>query len=495
MANDNIHFYIPAEIQKAVDSNGQEVMKFKGIASTSQEDSQEEYLDPSGFDLSSFRFVNWNHLGSKNSAAIIGEPTLAKITKGNELYVEGVLFPEVDMAKATWALMKALQNSPSGNKLGISVEGKALARDPNNPKKITKARITSIALCEVPINGGTWADILKGEMPEDEEEINEDTQKAMTAAEGDNVTSKESVENTPKNLCLKKSDVFEQIQNRFPTIDVEKAKSVYQLIEKISTMETNENKISEETISKAFEILNLATTDISKGEKTEPKKEDEEDADEKEMTGKASEKCKMMKSEGKTDDEIKATLIKKGFGETIISKAFKSLEEVVIEKSEKPVISKKEVLELVKAELGTLNQKFDAVNTILKAQIVEKDELKKSLDAVVLENAGLKTKIETIEKTPIGHKSILSKSYTDRSFGNGATQGETKNEGQKFNMYNPADRHALKTVLLDKSIVKGELVDESLANMAQHIEIAGNLEKSEDVQILLAKGIEVVYEK
>lgn len=502
MANDNIHFYIPAEIEKATDSKGQEVMMFKGIASTSDTDSQEESLDPSTFDLRESLWINWNHAASKDPAAIIGETTKKEITSNNELYIEGILYNDVPAAKATYTLMKALQNSPSGNKLGISIEGKVVKRaseDKKNPlyNKILKARISGAALCPVPINGRTWADIRKGELSSEEEaEYDEDTKKAMTAAEGDNVTSKESLEGTEKKY-LKKSEIYEQIQNRFPTIDVEKAKSVYQLIEKISTMaKTEENKTSptNEDITKAFEILNLVSekqTEISKGEKQGSK--EDEDEDEKEMVKKAEGKCKLLKSEGKTDDEITSTLIKKGFGETVISKAIKNLEGVIVEKSTTPSLSKEEVSELLKAELSIYNQKFDAVNTILKAQIEEKDELKKSLQTFTVENEALKKKIEVIEKTPIAPKSILSKSYTDRSFA--GQQEEGKVENQKFNMYSAADRNALKTVLLDKAIVKGEIVDEGMANMAQHIEIAGNLEKSEDVQILASKGIEVVYEK
>jgi len=111
--NDNkFKFFLPADIEKATSDKGVEVMKVKGIASTANTDSQNEALSPSGMDLKDFKWINWNHHGSKDPSTIIGEPTKAEVTKSNELYIEGVLYPEVPMAKTVWGLMKALK-SPS----------------------------------------------------------------------------------------------------------------------------------------------------------------------------------------------------------------------------------------------------------------------------------------------------------------------------------------------------------------------------------------------
>jgi len=503
MANDKFKFFLPAELVKASDNKGQEVMMFKGIASTSDKDSQDESLDPSTFDLRESLWINWNHASSKDPSTIIGETTKKEITANNELYIEGYLYPEVPAAKATYTLMKALHNSPSGNKLGISVEGKVIKRaseDKNSPlyNKILKAKISGAALCPVPINGRTWADILKGEIDSEEEEFDEETQKAMTAADGDGVTSKESIEGAKKEL--KKSEIFEQIRNHFPEIDIEKAKSVYQIIEKISTMENKEKKITDETLSKAFQILGLAkeaesaegaaaatpaiSTTISKSEGA-----DDEDEDEKEMVEKAGEKCKVMKSEGKTDEEIKNTLIKKGFGEAVITKALNASPKV-------DGLSKSEVANIVKSALAPYVEKIDAITKVIANQHEENENLKKSVETISLEKKGLEDKLEAISKQSNGPKSFISKSYTDRPFNATGEQSNSSNSTTtKFNINNPLDRKNLKAVLLDKSgIMKGEKFDENLAGIAQDVELTGKIHKSQDLLILKNHGIEIVTE-
>ena len=515
---DSFKFYVPCDIEKAADSSGKEVMRFKGIASTSEQDSQGEFLDPSGFDLSSFKYVNYNHHGSKDPATIIGEPTKAVITKDNQFYVEGILFPEVSMAKSTWSLMKALQNSKSGNKLGISVEGKAIARGCGpefldeaktikNPSfslskwnRITKARITSIALCPVPINGGTWADIMKGEMPDDEEEYDEETQKALTAEAGEFVTSKEDVETekNKKRVSLKKGEVFEKIFDLSPSITIEKAKSVYLLIERIANMNT-EKEIKDETISKAFEILDLASDAISKAAKDadklekEKKDKEEEDEDEKEMVKKASSTCKVMKAEGKDKEMIKAAMLKKGYGEKVIEKAMK--EDPTEEKKEESV-SKSEIAEIFKAETESLvksfDDKFKSLGTILKHVTEENGEIKKSLESSLVENKELKDKLTTILSQPVGGKSIISKSYSTR-FGDEKAEGSKSN--RKFNIKNASDRITLKNIVTELSgINKGDgQFDVGLTQIASEIEITKSLSPS-SLGRLKAMEFEIVAE-
>jgi hypothetical protein len=60
--------------------------------------------------------------------------------------------------------LKALEMLASGTdrKPGFSVEGRALERDKNNPKKVTKALITNVAMTMTPVNANSFADIVKG---------------------------------------------------------------------------------------------------------------------------------------------------------------------------------------------------------------------------------------------------------------------------------------------------------------------------------------------
>lgn len=489
--DEKFKFYLPADLIKSgTDSSGQEVMKIKGIASTSDKDSQGEFLDPSGFDLTSFRWLNWNHKGKDDPATIIGEPTLATITPNNELYIEGVLYPELPMAKATFSLMKALNNSPNGNKLSLSVEGKVIQRASNDKKsplynRILKSKITAVALCPIPINGNTWTDLItKGVTGEDkkedvEEEYDEDTKKAIMAA-GSTIT-KEDVEGVIKKPALRKSDIYDRIFTQYPSLDIEKAKSVYLLIEKIATMENEAKTVSDETIKKSFEILNLASEEISKATKPEEvitKAADDTDDEEedKEMYEKSVKAAKEFKKGGMDKEAIKAKLLKKGYGDKMVSKAIAKAEEEEdeekeVKKSEPETLAPSVDFEaLIKSQTASLDKKFQALGTILKSQSDENAELKKSLEIALEANADLKKDIEKAFAQPVGRKSVITKSFSEKF--------EKSSDGKyTYNISSAQDRKALQAKILDLSgINKGDgNFDQSLAKMAQDIELVKGL--------------------
>lgn len=158
-------FWVPAEIEKGKkDAKGKEKWKFKGIASTADVDTDGEVLQPEGFDLSYFLsdgFVNWNHQSKNNPSAIIGEPTMAEVVPEG-LYVETELYQDSLVASSVWDLGKILDKASSNRKLGFSIEGKVVERDPNDDKKVTKAKITGLAITPSPKNKSTFADIVKG---------------------------------------------------------------------------------------------------------------------------------------------------------------------------------------------------------------------------------------------------------------------------------------------------------------------------------------------
>jgi hypothetical protein len=155
----DFNFFVPFEtIEKGTDNKGTEVYKFKGVASDGTEDTDGEFLDPNGFDLSNFTTVNWNHM--QEPKYIIGEPT-KHVLKNGKLEVEGIIYPESEVGQQVIDLMKTMKKSSEiGNRLGISVEGKALVRDSINPKRVTKAKITGFAICPHPKNPNTWADLI-----------------------------------------------------------------------------------------------------------------------------------------------------------------------------------------------------------------------------------------------------------------------------------------------------------------------------------------------
>ena len=106
-------FWCPVDIKKAIDDKtGEEIMLLGGIASTADEDSDGEFLDPKGFDIKPLMekgLVNWHHQAKTNPGTIVGEPTKAEIRKEG-LYIETKLYPSSPVAVDIWNLAKTLES-------------------------------------------------------------------------------------------------------------------------------------------------------------------------------------------------------------------------------------------------------------------------------------------------------------------------------------------------------------------------------------------------
>ena len=229
--NEKFTFWCP--LQKSEDAidptTGEVVMKLGGIASTSDEDSDGEFLDPKGFDIKPLLnngVVNWHHQAKEHPDTIIGEPTKAEI-RPEGLYIETTLYPSSKVANDVWQLANILEKDSKTRRLGYSIEGKVLKRksnDKSNPdyNHIDKAVITGVAITHMPKNPKTFASIIKGEI----DTINERNE-----------------EQEP----LSKSEVIDDIFKRLPNISIEKAKQVFTLIKNIA-MKNNKKNITEEDL-------------------------------------------------------------------------------------------------------------------------------------------------------------------------------------------------------------------------------------------------------
>lgn len=166
----DFNFFVPlSDIKKSKDKAGNEVMIVEGIASTDDEDAEDEVLLPDGYILDRFKsmgFINWNHMAKSDPSKIIGEPIDCYV-RNNKFYIKGMLYPDQKQARDTYNLMQTLKKSGSDRKLGWSIEGKALQRDPHNPKRITRALITGVAITPTPVNGNTFVDLVKGVQEQD----------------------------------------------------------------------------------------------------------------------------------------------------------------------------------------------------------------------------------------------------------------------------------------------------------------------------------------
>lgn len=188
--DDKFEFHVPVEIKKSGSGNNGK-MVLGGIASTADKDREGENLIPEGFDykfLLDSGYINWHHQAAKNPEAIIGEPTGAKLIKGKGLYIEAELYRDSEMAKKAYSLAQVLNKNSQRRKLGWSIEGKVLERDPNNPNKVLKARITGVALTHMPINPKTFVTIMKAMSSSDVDDYLENTED-YTAKEAEQGTA------------------------------------------------------------------------------------------------------------------------------------------------------------------------------------------------------------------------------------------------------------------------------------------------------------------
>lgn len=189
----DFRFYVPIDdklIEKAANKTEKtgryDKMQIEGIASSNDEDSDEEILEPKGFDLSRFLkigYINWDHQLKTDPTALLGEPIEAKIVN-NKFYVKAKLYKDSPKARDLWDTMIMLKNSGSTRSMGFSIEGKALERSDSNPKHVTKALITGLAVTPSPKCESTYADIVKGNFSK----INREIKKSFTESNGGKIT-------------------------------------------------------------------------------------------------------------------------------------------------------------------------------------------------------------------------------------------------------------------------------------------------------------------
>lgn len=477
-------------------SNGQPKMLIKGIASTASVDSQGESLDPRGFDLSNFKWINWNHQGKDNPAAIIGEPTKAEITKANELYIEGELFEDMPMAKAVWQLMNSFAKSSSkkGN-LCLSVEGKVLERNPNDHNHVTKSALTAVAICPTPINGDTWVGLLqKGYTENNDWQSNKEVEDEIEKT----ITTETTAPITKESKVLTKSEIYESIFKQYPDIELPQAKEVYNLINQISEMKKSD--ITVDTLKKAYDILELAKSadadadDKAKKDKKKNKDNDDSDDDgdegaEEKMVEKAVAAVAVLRDNGVEDDSIiKAALVKKEFTDEVITKALAVKTNVLVPGYDFEKAFKRLSGQIEKSDTTT-QTKFSAMAEIFKAQNGAIEEMSEMLEKSTSIIEGLGERIKTLEDTPLAPKSKMGISYQERF----AKSADAKDKA-KYNLLNKSDRNALKGAIS----AKADLVKATDSRQWERImRIGSNLEVSqritpEDAQLLKSLDIEVL---
>lgn len=213
--NSNFKYFVPIDkIEKAtklIGGKSTEIMKISGVASTLDQDTDGEILDPNGFNVDYFMnsgHISYGHKQENNPNFIIGFPTKCEV-KNNQFHIEAELYPWSQLAKDVYEVASNLKKSGTGRKLGWSIEGKATLRDPLNDKYVKKAAITGVTVTCSPKNSATFVEIMKGQKNGFEEEDLNENQIAANGGQTEfiiDITNEQGMRMTvDKNFQIKKS--------------------------------------------------------------------------------------------------------------------------------------------------------------------------------------------------------------------------------------------------------------------------------------------------
>lgn len=451
-------FWCPVSISKAKDDDGDEVMRIGGIASTIDKDSDGEFLDPQGFDIEDFKnlgVVNWHHQAKNSPSTIIGEPYKAEVRKEG-FYVETNLYPSSPLAREVYELAQTLKKDSTTRRLGYSIEGTVVERESDDKtapgyKIIKKAKITGLAITHMPKNPKTFADIIKGNV--DEEEMED---KSLDTESGAPL-KRESVDGyTVKNLS--EEQTYDEIFKSFPGITIEKAEQIYNFINKIKTVMKKGKEIKATDLEKAMQHLGIESNDenpfLEKAKGTsEPKskssKESSEDVAEaiankieNEEWGGDKKVTKDKTEETEGDDGLNDPKegIVKGFDSSEILKAINA-------SSDKQSTNAKSLAMLIKAQMDDME--------IMKARVDRTSRVLKETQEQLQKATQL---IKGLSSAPMGRKSI-TKGYRDKTFVN--TEEQLEKAEKTPGTFNAAsDKRAIVNMLDSATFAKGGFDEE-----------------------------------
>lgn len=507
--SDNFKFWCPVEIEKAIDeTTGAEIMRLGGIASTVDEDSDGEFLDPKGFDIAPLiesGMVNWHHQAKTSPATIVGEPSKAEVRKEG-LYIETDLYPSSSIARDIWELAQTLEKDSKTRRLGYSIEGKVVKRKSNDKKspdykKIIKAIITGVAITHQPKNPKTFANIIKGEIDGsfDEEEEKSEIEEKSLSTENASALKKESVDRKVKITTFSKSEVMDRLFVDIPSIDIEKAEKIYLMLTKIANM-AKRKRVNEEDMRKAYDALGLS---VEANEETVEKAENPEmddDVEEEEET-KPMKKAKPVKKavpvvpeededEEEDDEEVeeaKKGKMKKAQSGNLYGR-FDRLEKAIASSHNNNASFIKALAVMVKSQSQELEKAMGVINKS-NATLDEVLEINKAQEETI---SMLSEKLEEYGSGVPAPKAVRHAAPVERSFAKGEDVdiekgGSAKNSDGKVSIKN---RPLISEILDQATFSKG--YDEEFSKACTHFEASKDLPANIISRIKNEFGIEIV---
>lgn len=215
-------FEFDVEVFQKSGAKAGEERRIGGIVSTDGIDRQGEKLLQEGLDFSPFLEKGWfNDNHDSSTDALIGYPDKAEMRVlpdgSTGWYVEGYLLKGHKRADSIWELATALQKSD--RRLGFSVEGGIVERDPRDPKTVRKAVVNEVAITRCPVNTGTALQVLA---------------KSLSAAGGGAPLRMESLEADPAprpslKKKITKSEAMAFLMDKDPRLSREAAERIVRL--------------------------------------------------------------------------------------------------------------------------------------------------------------------------------------------------------------------------------------------------------------------------
>jgi hypothetical protein len=166
MQEEMFRAFVPIDIIEKADEKKDkdglpEKLVIAGVASTPKfgKDKDGHRLNVSGFDykpLLEKGFLNLEHAyeKTKDASMIVGIPTNAYVIN-DEFHIEGELFRDNPKAVAIYKLGQTLKKAGSKRRIGYSIEGSIVEKNPKDPGDIRKSLIKHVALTISPKCDGT----------------------------------------------------------------------------------------------------------------------------------------------------------------------------------------------------------------------------------------------------------------------------------------------------------------------------------------------------
>ena len=145
--------FLPMSVEKS-DKGKDSDWYIEGLASTPDMDYQGDIIRPDAIDYKTvFEDHGWiTYEHGKDVSDIIGEPIDA-FTDEDGFHIKGKLYKASKKAQEVWNFQNMVsKESSKGRTLGFSIEGPIVARDPADPRVITKVQIKNVTVTYHPAN-------------------------------------------------------------------------------------------------------------------------------------------------------------------------------------------------------------------------------------------------------------------------------------------------------------------------------------------------------